>query len=123
MVFRQTTAAAREARRRGEVAEASRLLRGALALWRGPAFEGLGGAFFEGRRAWLEQLRASAMESAGHSTSRGATVARRSPTCCSRRRRSLSRAVVGVADVGPRPATAAPWKLCRPMTGSPVAGR
>ncbi|MFC7722314.1 AfsR/SARP family transcriptional regulator [Nonomuraea recticatena] len=46
----------------GEVAEASRLLRGALALWRGPAFEGLGGAFFEGRRAWLEQLRASAME-------------------------------------------------------------
>jgi DNA-binding SARP family transcriptional activator len=62
MVFRQITAAAREARRRGEVAEASRLLRGALALWRGPAFEGLGGAFFEGRRAWLEQLRASAME-------------------------------------------------------------
>ncbi|MEV2273645.1 AfsR/SARP family transcriptional regulator [Nonomuraea africana] len=61
-VFRQTTAAAREARERGEVAEASRLLRGALALWRGPAFEGLSGAFFEGRRAWLEQLRASAME-------------------------------------------------------------
>ncbi|MFF5204998.1 BTAD domain-containing putative transcriptional regulator [Streptosporangium sp. NPDC000396] len=61
-VFRQTTAAAREARERGEVAEASRLLRGALALWRGPAFEELSGAFFEGRRAWLEQLRASAME-------------------------------------------------------------
>ncbi|MGN9837237.1 AfsR/SARP family transcriptional regulator [Nonomuraea sp. H19] len=61
-VFRQTTAAAREARERGEVAEASRLLRGALALWRGPALEGLSGTFFEGRRAWLEQLRASAVE-------------------------------------------------------------
>ncbi|MDP4501636.1 AfsR/SARP family transcriptional regulator [Nonomuraea turcica] len=61
-VFRQTTAAAREARERGELGEASRLLRGALALWRGPALGGLGGAFFEGRRAWLEQLRASAME-------------------------------------------------------------
>lgn len=61
-VFRQSTAAAREARERGDVAEASRLLRGALALWRGPAFDGLGGAFFEGRRTWLEQLRASAME-------------------------------------------------------------
>ncbi|SEL43553.1 AfsR/SARP family transcriptional regulator [Nonomuraea pusilla] len=61
-VFRQTTAAAREARERGEITEASRLLRGALALWRGPALDGLSGAFFEGRRAWLEQLRASAME-------------------------------------------------------------
>ncbi|MFD1930762.1 MULTISPECIES: AfsR/SARP family transcriptional regulator [Nonomuraea] len=61
-VFRQTTAAAREARERGEVAEASRLLRGALALWRGPALDGLSGAFFAGRRAWLEQLRASAVE-------------------------------------------------------------
>ncbi|UBU11355.1 AfsR/SARP family transcriptional regulator [Nonomuraea gerenzanensis] len=61
-VFRQTAAAAREARERGNAAEASRLLRGALALWRGPAFDGLGGAFFEGRRTWLEQLRASAME-------------------------------------------------------------
>ncbi|TYB69134.1 AfsR/SARP family transcriptional regulator [Nonomuraea sp. PA05] len=61
-VFRQTTAAAREARERGNTAEASRLLRGALALWRGTAFDGLGGAFFEGRRTWLEQLRASVME-------------------------------------------------------------
>ncbi|MBB5774010.1 AfsR/SARP family transcriptional regulator [Nonomuraea jabiensis] len=61
-VFRQATAAARKARARGELAEASRLLRGALVLWRGPALDGLGGAFFEGRRAWLEQLRASAME-------------------------------------------------------------
>jgi SARP family transcriptional regulator, regulator of embCAB operon len=61
-VFRQTTAAAREAREQGQIAEASRLLRGALALWRGPALDGLSGAFFEGRRAWLEQLRASAME-------------------------------------------------------------
>ncbi|MFC7100736.1 BTAD domain-containing putative transcriptional regulator [Nonomuraea rubra] len=61
-VFRQTTAAARQARERGDVAEASRLLRGALALWRGPAFDGLGGGFFDGRRTWLEQLRASAME-------------------------------------------------------------
>ncbi|WP_271215748.1 AfsR/SARP family transcriptional regulator [Streptosporangium carneum] len=61
-VFRQATAAAREAREQGRAAEASRLLRGALALWRGPAFDGLGGAFFEGRRTWLEQLRASAME-------------------------------------------------------------
>ncbi|AHH98978.1 AfsR/SARP family transcriptional regulator [Kutzneria albida] len=61
-VFRQTTAAARDARNRGEDAEAARLLRGALALWRGPALDGLGGPFFEGRRTWLEQLRASAME-------------------------------------------------------------
>ncbi|NJP94240.1 AfsR/SARP family transcriptional regulator [Nonomuraea sp. FMUSA5-5] len=61
-VFRQTTAAARQARERGHLAEAARLLRGALALWRGPAFDGLGGAFFEGRRTWLEQLRASAVE-------------------------------------------------------------
>ncbi|MEV0233738.1 BTAD domain-containing putative transcriptional regulator [Nonomuraea sp. NPDC050786] len=61
-VFRQATAAARAARERGELAEASRLLRGALALWRGPALDGLGGAFFAGRRAWLEQLRASAVE-------------------------------------------------------------
>ncbi|WP_020419299.1 AfsR/SARP family transcriptional regulator [Amycolatopsis sp. ATCC 39116] len=61
-VFRQTTADARDARDRGEDAEAARLLRGALALWRGPALDGLGGPFFEGRRTWLEQLRASAME-------------------------------------------------------------
>jgi DNA-binding SARP family transcriptional activator len=61
-VFRQATAAAREAREQGRITEASGLLRGALALWRGPALDGLGGSFFEGRRAWLEQLRASAME-------------------------------------------------------------
>ncbi|MFI7134661.1 BTAD domain-containing putative transcriptional regulator [Nonomuraea sp. NPDC050153] len=61
-VFRQTTAAARGVREQGEIAEASRLLRGALALWRGRALDGLSGAFFEGRRAWLEQPRASAME-------------------------------------------------------------
>ncbi|MFI7130316.1 BTAD domain-containing putative transcriptional regulator [Nonomuraea sp. NPDC050153] len=61
-VFRRTTAAARQAREQGRIAEASGLLGDALALWRGPALDGLGGAFFEGRRAWLEQLRASAME-------------------------------------------------------------
>jgi DNA-binding SARP family transcriptional activator len=61
-MFRQTTAAARKARERGNVGEASRMPRGALALWRGPALDGLGGPFFEGRRTWLEQLRASAME-------------------------------------------------------------
>jgi DNA-binding SARP family transcriptional activator len=61
-MFRQTTASAREARERGDIVEASRLLRGALALWRGPALDGLGGPVFEVRRTWLEQLRASAME-------------------------------------------------------------
>ncbi|SDY59547.1 DNA-binding transcriptional activator of the SARP family [Saccharopolyspora shandongensis] len=61
-VFRQTTSAVREARERGRLAEASRLSRDALALWRGPALGGLGGAFFEGRRTWLERLRATAME-------------------------------------------------------------
>ncbi|MFB9247749.1 BTAD domain-containing putative transcriptional regulator [Sphaerisporangium melleum] len=60
--FRRATAAARQARAQGRIAEASRSLRGALALWRGPALDGLGGAFFDGRRAWLERLRASAME-------------------------------------------------------------
>ncbi|MBP2702615.1 AfsR/SARP family transcriptional regulator [Microbispora sp. RL4-1S] len=61
-VFRRTTAAAQSARERGDVTEASRLLRDALTLWRGPALDGLNGPFFEGRRAWLEQLRASAVE-------------------------------------------------------------
>jgi DNA-binding SARP family transcriptional activator len=61
-VFRRTTADARDARARGEDAEASRLLREALALWRGPALDGLAGPFFEGRRTWLDQLRASATE-------------------------------------------------------------
>ncbi|MFD9894445.1 BTAD domain-containing putative transcriptional regulator [Amycolatopsis sp. NPDC059027] len=61
-MFRQATAEAREACARGQDTEASRLLRGALALWRGPALGGLGGPFFEGRRTWLEQLRASATE-------------------------------------------------------------
>lgn len=60
--FRQATADAREARDRGEDADASRLLRRALALWRGPALEGLDGPFFKGRRTWLDQLRASALE-------------------------------------------------------------
>ncbi|WP_206796099.1 AfsR/SARP family transcriptional regulator [Amycolatopsis sp. MtRt-6] len=60
--FRRTAADARDARDRGEAAEAARLLREALALWRGPALDGLGGPFFEGRRTWLEQLRASAVE-------------------------------------------------------------
>lgn len=61
-VFRQTTAAARKAHRQGKGADSARLLHGALALWRGPALDGLSGAFFEGRRAWLERLRVSAME-------------------------------------------------------------
>ncbi|MEV5541696.1 BTAD domain-containing putative transcriptional regulator [Saccharopolyspora shandongensis] len=61
-VFRQTTSAVREARERRLVPEASRLSRDALALWRGPALDGLGGPFFEGRRTWLERLRATAME-------------------------------------------------------------
>jgi DNA-binding SARP family transcriptional activator len=61
-VFRRTTSAADAARVRADIAEASRLLRAALALWRGPALDGLSGRFFEGRRTWLEQLRATAME-------------------------------------------------------------
>jgi DNA-binding SARP family transcriptional activator len=61
-VFRQATAAARTARECGNLPEASRLLRGALSLWRGSALDGLCGPYFEGRRAWLEQLRSSAME-------------------------------------------------------------
>lgn len=60
--FRRITAAAREARKRGNAAEAASLLRGALRLWRGPALDGLDGPFFGGRRAWLERLRAAAME-------------------------------------------------------------
>ena len=68
-LFRASLSSAREARQCGDLVESSRLLRRGLALWRGPALGGLGGAydtdagsFFQGRRAWLEQLRASADE-------------------------------------------------------------
>jgi SARP family transcriptional regulator, regulator of embCAB operon len=68
-LFRASLSGAREARRRGDLVEASRQLRRGLALWRGPALGGVGGpqdelagSFFQVRRAWLEQLRASADE-------------------------------------------------------------
>ncbi|MFS8097890.1 AfsR/SARP family transcriptional regulator [Lentzea alba] len=37
-------------------------LKGALDLWRGRALDGLSGAFFDSRRTWLDQLRATAQE-------------------------------------------------------------
>jgi DNA-binding SARP family transcriptional activator len=68
-LFRVSLSAAREARQRGDLVEASRQLRRGLALWRGPALGGVGGpqdtlagSFFQVRRASLEQLRASADE-------------------------------------------------------------
>jgi DNA-binding SARP family transcriptional activator len=61
-VFRQVLATARDTRARGEAGEASRLLRKALALWRGPALDGLSGPYFAARRTWLEELLATAKE-------------------------------------------------------------
>lgn len=61
-VFRKTRAAARTAREAGDLTEAARLLRNALALWRGPALEGLTGAFFDSRRTWLEEQRSIAQQ-------------------------------------------------------------
>jgi DNA-binding SARP family transcriptional activator len=61
-VFRHTTAAARSARGRGDLPQASQLLRAALALWRGPALGALDGPFFDSRRSWLEELRGTALQ-------------------------------------------------------------
>jgi DNA-binding SARP family transcriptional activator len=64
-LFRRGLVAAREARDQGDLADASRHLRAGLSLWKGAALAGVGevgGPFFEGRRAWLEQLRAAAVE-------------------------------------------------------------
>jgi SARP family transcriptional regulator, regulator of embCAB operon len=68
-VFRASLTAARKAQQRGDLLECSRQLRGGLSLWRGPALAGVGGphdvvmgSFFSARRAWLEELRATAVE-------------------------------------------------------------
>jgi DNA-binding SARP family transcriptional activator len=61
-LFRRSLTAAREARKRSDLAGASRQLTYALSLWQGDALAGLHGSFFESRRAWLEQLRATALE-------------------------------------------------------------
>ncbi len=57
-VFRKTRAAARTAHDRGDLPEAARLLATALALWKGPALQGLTGPYFDARRTWLEEQRA-----------------------------------------------------------------
>ncbi|WP_020661552.1 AfsR/SARP family transcriptional regulator [Amycolatopsis benzoatilytica] len=57
--FRQHVATARAT---GDPEEAARELRLGCALWRDTALAGLDGAFFAGRRRWLEQLRESALE-------------------------------------------------------------
>jgi DNA-binding SARP family transcriptional activator len=61
-LFRRSLVAARKARGHGDLVEASRQLHDGLSLWHGAALTGLDGLFFKGRRAWLEQLRASAVE-------------------------------------------------------------
>ncbi|KUN06177.1 hypothetical protein AQI95_14885 [Streptomyces yokosukanensis] len=48
----------------GNCTEAEELLRDALALWRGPALEGMTGIFFDAERARLEELRLTAHEDA-----------------------------------------------------------
>ncbi|MFI5735068.1 BTAD domain-containing putative transcriptional regulator [Kribbella sp. NPDC051587] len=58
--FRETVAAARAARDRGRLDDATGLYRTALAMWRGPALGGLQGAFFDARRTWLEEQRRAA---------------------------------------------------------------
>lgn len=57
-VFRKTRAAARTVRDRGDLPEAARLLASALALWKGPALQGLTGPYFDSRRTWLDEQRA-----------------------------------------------------------------
>jgi DNA-binding SARP family transcriptional activator len=61
-VFRKTRAAAGTARDRGDLPEAARLLDTALALWKGPALQGLTGPFFDSRRRWLEEQRSIAKQ-------------------------------------------------------------
>ncbi|MGC4940034.1 AfsR/SARP family transcriptional regulator [Kribbella sp. DT2] len=61
-VFRKTRAAARAARERRDLTEAARLLDAALALWKGPALQGLTGPFFDSRRTWLEEQRSIAQQ-------------------------------------------------------------
>jgi DNA-binding SARP family transcriptional activator len=68
-LFRASLTAARHAHQRGDLLECSRQLRAGLSLWRGTALAGVGGphddvggSFFPARRAWLEELRATAVE-------------------------------------------------------------
>jgi len=60
--FRANLAAARQAHGHGDLGEAARQVRDALALWRGAPLAGLTGSFFEGQRAGLEQLHSTATE-------------------------------------------------------------
>jgi DNA-binding SARP family transcriptional activator len=60
--FRDSLAAARQAREHGDLTEAAHQLRTGLSLWRGTPLAGVTGTFFEGQRAWLEQLHSTATE-------------------------------------------------------------
>jgi DNA-binding SARP family transcriptional activator len=60
--FRRHLAVARQARSRGDLAEAAQRLRDGLSLWRGVPFAGVDGPFFDAQRAWLEQLHSTASE-------------------------------------------------------------
>src|SRR6266511_96107 len=62
LVFDRLVAAARAAADGGEGQRAARLLREALALWRGPALAGLGSQALEHEAAGLEEKRLAALE-------------------------------------------------------------
>ena len=61
-VFRARVAQGYAERERGEFAAAAETLRGALALWRGPALAGLDGARLRARAGRLEESRLTAAE-------------------------------------------------------------
>jgi DNA-binding SARP family transcriptional activator len=60
--FRDKTTTARRAAAAGQAEQAAAELRAALALWRGPALAGLGGAVIEAEAAGLDEQRLTALE-------------------------------------------------------------
>lgn len=72
VAYEQQVTQARAAARAGDIESALRLLRSALALWRGPAFAGVGGSVVDAAADRLEQHRLSvAEECLGHELALG----------------------------------------------------